>query len=213
MSVIPGRELLRASPESITTPGVMDSGPAPRGASRNDDQKNLKSCALPPLTTVAYSIARNNPPATKILRLKDCASVLLRRDRFLDRRSDVNRCLWICSPRRRGDQFRIRALVMCRRTHDGVERRRQQRDNLFGLLVARDADNQNPVRCSMNCLQACQRLPDAVGCVTDIDDHKRIARDEFKPAGPTRVAKARPHSGFYQFESSRACRLPQPKQK
>jgi hypothetical protein len=34
--VIPGRELLRASPESITTAGSMDSGPAPSGASRND---------------------------------------------------------------------------------------------------------------------------------------------------------------------------------
>jgi hypothetical protein len=34
--VIPGRELLLASPESITTIGSMDSGPAPSGASRND---------------------------------------------------------------------------------------------------------------------------------------------------------------------------------
>src|SRR6202171_226085 len=35
-SVIPGRALARA-PESITTIGSMDSRPAPRGASRNDD--------------------------------------------------------------------------------------------------------------------------------------------------------------------------------
>ncbi len=33
--VIPGRDEV-ASPESITTVGSMDSGPAPRGASRND---------------------------------------------------------------------------------------------------------------------------------------------------------------------------------
>src|SRR6267378_54798 len=34
--VIPGRDAV-ASPESITTIGSMDSGPAPRGASRNDE--------------------------------------------------------------------------------------------------------------------------------------------------------------------------------
>jgi hypothetical protein len=34
--VIPGRDKV-ASPESITTIVSMDSGPAPRGASRNDE--------------------------------------------------------------------------------------------------------------------------------------------------------------------------------
>src|SRR6266576_6626662 len=32
-----GARAKRASPESITTIGIMDSGPAPSGASRNDD--------------------------------------------------------------------------------------------------------------------------------------------------------------------------------
>jgi hypothetical protein len=34
-AIIPGRDEV-ASPESITTTEVMDSGPAPKGASRND---------------------------------------------------------------------------------------------------------------------------------------------------------------------------------
>src|SRR5450631_3674215 len=41
-------------------------------------QKKLKSRARPPRAMVAYSIARNNPPATYILRFIDAASVPLR---------------------------------------------------------------------------------------------------------------------------------------
>ena len=39
-AVIPGRDEV-ASPESITPAVVMDSGPAPRGASRNDDGRGF----------------------------------------------------------------------------------------------------------------------------------------------------------------------------
>ncbi len=43
--VIPGREE-RASPESITPAGSMDSGPAPSGASRNDGYRFLPSIGV-----------------------------------------------------------------------------------------------------------------------------------------------------------------------
>src|SRR5258705_13197060 len=39
---------LRASPESITTTGSMDSGPAPKGASRNDESKYFVRNVLRP---------------------------------------------------------------------------------------------------------------------------------------------------------------------
>jgi hypothetical protein len=39
LSVIPGRALLGASPESITTIVSMDSGLAPDGAPRNDEEE------------------------------------------------------------------------------------------------------------------------------------------------------------------------------
>src|SRR6476646_9567505 len=42
-AVIPGR-VADASPESITTIGSMDSGPAPSGASRNDGRWNARHC-------------------------------------------------------------------------------------------------------------------------------------------------------------------------
>ena len=42
-------------------------------------QKKFKSCARPPAATTAYSVARNNPPATYIFRFCDAASVWLTR--------------------------------------------------------------------------------------------------------------------------------------
>src|ERR1700704_29249 len=64
MVVMPGRanrsarrdDRLRASPESITTIGSMDSGPAPRGASRND------SAAIAVLGVLADVLDRHHMP-------------------------------------------------------------------------------------------------------------------------------------------------------
>ena len=39
----------------------------------------------------------------------------------------------------------IGAFMVRRNTHDGVECRREQRHDFIGLLVARDADDQDPV--------------------------------------------------------------------
>src|SRR5258707_13694076 len=71
--VIPGRHAA-ASPESITTIGIMDSGPAPRGASRNDAREtgvflllhricmpNIAPCRLTPRLR-----ARKLPPCTPL---------------------------------------------------------------------------------------------------------------------------------------------------
>src|SRR5271157_5765360 len=60
VAVIPGRDEV-ASPESITTIGSVDSGPAPTGKSRNDDCINRRyfagpAAALPPVGTSASAV-------------------------------------------------------------------------------------------------------------------------------------------------------------
>ena len=74
--VIPGRELKQASPESITTAGSMDSGPAPSGASRNDGRwfeprvnpTAKHSRALPTPVRLQDSRARRSAPARRTRR-------------------------------------------------------------------------------------------------------------------------------------------------
>jgi hypothetical protein len=67
--VIPGhREAM--SPESITTTGSIDSGPAPSGASRNDESYNGKlSCFFIGISTC---LSRSIASARAILRLVEC---------------------------------------------------------------------------------------------------------------------------------------------
>src|SRR6266576_1339252 len=62
--VIPGHRGAM-SPESITTTGSMDSGPAPRGASRNDETCNVAYDLItrPPIKTPAPSGATGNGQA------------------------------------------------------------------------------------------------------------------------------------------------------
>ena len=48
----------------------------------------------------------------------------------------------------------------------------------------------------MDRLQACQRLPDAVGSMADVDDRQRVVLDDFESAGPARVAQAGAYRGF-----------------
>jgi hypothetical protein len=44
--------------------------------------------------------------------------------------------------------------------------------------------------------QACQRLPDAVGGVTDVDDGEGVLTDDLEAAGPARIAQAGAYRSF-----------------
>ena len=73
-SVIPGRSEA-TSPESITTIGSMDSGPAPRGASRNDE-----GCYFSFVKMIVPDAA-NMPPTpwhTEIFAFGTCAGAMPR---------------------------------------------------------------------------------------------------------------------------------------
>ena len=85
---------------------------------------------------------------------------------------------------------------MCRRADDRIERRRQRADDFFRLLVARCAGDEDPIIGAMKRREACERLTDAVWGMTDVDHGERVVLDDFEPAGPSRVAQARPDSGF-----------------
>src|ERR1700716_3600112 len=65
-SVIPGRSEA-TSPESITTIVSMDSGPAPRGASRNDELQFLAFLHLP--KTPQYDFGRPSTFSAMKLRM------------------------------------------------------------------------------------------------------------------------------------------------
>ncbi len=91
---------------------------------------------------------------------------------------------------------RIRSLVMGRRADDRIEGRRQRADDFVRLLVARRAGDEDPVVGAMDRHEACQRLPDAVGGVTDVDDGERVLTDDLEAAGPARLAQAGAYRGF-----------------
>ena len=97
---------------------------------------------------------------------------------------------------RGGDALRVRSLVMGRGADDRIKRRRQRADDFVRLLVARRTGDEDPVACAMDRREACQRLPDAVRRVADIDHGERILLDDFEPAGPPHFAQARSDSGF-----------------
>src|ERR1700736_2601200 len=114
-------------------------------------------------------------------------------DGVLDAGCDVKLYLRIGLARRGGDIFGIRALVMRAGADDGVEGRRQCAHDLAGFLVAGNAGHENPVLSAVNRLQACERLPDAVRGVADVDHRQRVLRDNLKTAWPARVAQADSH--------------------
>src|SRR5260370_14562795 len=111
-------------------------------------------------------------------------------DGVLDRCGDVNGCLRIGLAHRSGDGIGVRALVVCRAAYDGVERRRQRGDDLVGVLVEGNPDHENPALRAMDCLKACQRLPDAIGGVANVDHGERVLLDRFEASRPTRLPQA-----------------------
>src|SRR6476660_532010 len=96
----------------------------------------------------------------------------------------------IATPRRGSDCFGVGPLVVRCCADDGLEGGRQRADDFVRLLVARRTGDEDPVAVAMDRQQACQRLPDAVGGVTDVDDGERVLTDDLEAAGPARIAQA-----------------------
>ena len=61
--------------------------------------------------------------------------------------------------------------------------------------------------------QACQRLPDAVGGVADVDDGERVLLDDLEAAGPARLAQAGAYRGLDPVRSLARLLALQPQQK
>ena len=111
-----------------------------------------------------------------------------------------------------GDAFGIRSLVKRGRADDRVEGGRQRANNFLRLLVARRAGDEDPVFGAVDRHEACERLPDAVGGVADVDHGERVVLDDFETAGPARLAQARAYGGFDPFGSLARLLALQPEQ-
>src|SRR5258706_5465831 len=133
-------------------------------------------------------------------------------DGVLNSCGDVNGCSRIDLPHRGGDGLRVRALVVRRAAYDGVKRWRQRGDDLVGVLVEGNPDHENPALRTIDRLEACERLPDAIGGMADVDNSQRVLRDKFEAAGPAGLAKARAYGGFDAVGSFSGPRTPQPEQ-
>src|SRR5262245_36522335 len=105
----------------------------------------------------------------------------------------------IAAPRCGSDIFGIRPLVVRRRADDGVEGGCQRADDFVRLLVARNAGDGNPAVAAMDRLKACQRLPDAVGGMADVDYGERVVLNDLEPAGPARIAQTGAYRGLDSF--------------
>ena len=140
---------------------------------------------------------RQEKPAGHINSSSLAWPVPARAHRLLDRGGDMKARPGIGARGRGGDAFRIRPLVMGRRADDRIERWRERADDFVRLLVARDAPVTRIQSCgAMDRHEACQRLPDAVGGVTDVDDGERVLTDDLEAAGPARLAQAGAYRGF-----------------
>jgi hypothetical protein len=61
--------------------------------------------------------------------------------------------------------------------------------------------------------EACERLPDAVGGVTDVDDGERVLADDLEAAGPVRIAQACAYRSLDSVASLARLLALQPQQK
>ena len=90
-----------------------------------------------------------------------------------------------------GDASRVRSLVMGRRADDRSRRTAPARRR-FRPPSCHETTPVTRIQSSAPWIakQACQRLPDAVGGVTDVDDGERVLTDDLEAAGPARIAQA-----------------------
>src|SRR5260221_13885776 len=117
-------------------------------------------------------------------------------DGVLDGCGNVNGCLRIGLAYSGGDGLRLHALVVRHRADDRVEGRRQRAHDFTGLLVHGDAGHENPALWAIDRLQACERLPDAIGGMADVDNGERPLVDHLEAAGPACIVETRSYSGF-----------------
>ena len=112
-----------------------------------------------------------------------------------------------------GDVFGIRALVMGRRADDRIEGGASA-PTISSAFLSREAPVTR-IQSSVPwiAMQACQRLPDAVGGVTDVDDGERVLTDDLEAAGPARIAQAGAYRSLDSVGSLARLLALQPQQK
>ena len=89
---------------------------------------------------------------------------------------------------------------------------RQCANNFLRLLVAGYAGDEDPIVGAVERHEACERLADAIGRMTDVDDGERVVLDNFETAGPARLAQARAYCRFDTFGSLARLLALQPEQ-